>query len=63
MSLLSQVPFVLRFDQTNPGVMESHCSICNRLVAASREITILEIVQQIHLSKRHAPGILPPQEA
>jgi hypothetical protein len=59
MCLLSQDPFVLRFDKTNPGVMESHCSICDRLVAASRELTILEIVQKIHMSKRHAPGNVP----
>jgi hypothetical protein len=53
MSPLSLDPFVLRSDTTNPGVIESHCSVCNRLIAASREMRILEIVQRIHLDKWH----------
>jgi hypothetical protein len=50
---LSLDPFVLRFDITNPGVIESHCAVCNRLIAASREMKVLEIVQRIHLDKWH----------
>jgi hypothetical protein len=55
---LSLDPFVLRSDTTNPGVIESHCSVCNRLIAASREMRILEIVQRIHLDKWHGRGTL-----
>lgn len=55
---LSLDPFVLRFDATNPGVIESHCSVCNRLIAASREMRVLEIVQRIHLDKWHGRGTL-----
>jgi hypothetical protein len=62
MPLLSLNPFVLRFDKTNPGVMESHCSVCHRLVAASRELRVLEIVQRIHLGKWHAPESQLPKE-
>jgi len=62
MALLSLNPFVLRFDKTNPGVMECYCSVCQRLVAASRELRVLEIVQRIHLGKWHAPDSLPPKE-
>jgi hypothetical protein len=50
---LSLDPFVVRFDATNPGVMECHCSVCHRLIAASREMKVLEIVQRIHLDKWH----------
>ena len=53
MSPLSLDPFVLRFDTTNPGVRECHCSVCHRLIAASREMKVLEIVQRIHLDKWH----------
>ncbi|MCU1333417.1 MAG: hypothetical protein JWM08_2409 [Candidatus Angelobacter sp.] len=60
MPLLSLNPFVLRLDKTNPGVMECHCSVCNRLVAASRELRVLEIVQRIHIDKWHLlEGKLP----
>lgn len=64
MTLLSLDPFVLRLDKTNPGVIESHCSVCQRLIAASREMRVLEIVQRIHLGKWHTlqavlPGKLP----
>jgi hypothetical protein len=62
MSLLSLNPFVLRFDKTNPGVMECHCSVCHRMVAASREIRVLEIVQRIHLGKWHTPDNLLPTQ-
>lgn len=54
MPLLAQAPFVLRYDKTNPGVMESHCAVCQRLIAASREMRVLEIVQRIHFHKWHA---------
>jgi hypothetical protein len=50
---LSQDPFVLQFDTTDPGVMECHCSVCHRLIAASRDMKVLEIVQRIHLDKWH----------
>jgi hypothetical protein len=50
---LSLDPFVVRFDTTNPGVMECHCSVCHRLIAASRDMKVLEIVQRIHLDKWH----------
>jgi hypothetical protein len=40
--------------------MESHCSICQRLVAASREMRVLEIVQRIHFDKWHAGDELVP---
>jgi hypothetical protein len=53
MPTLSLDPFVLRSDTTNPGVIESHCSVCNRLIAASREMRVLEIVQRTHLDKWH----------
>jgi hypothetical protein len=53
MPQLSLDPFVLRFDTTNPGVIEAHCSVCSRLIAASREMRVLEIVQRIHLDKWH----------
>ena len=56
MSINSTAPFILLSDETNPGVIESYCSICNRLVAASRELNILEIVQRIHMDKKHAPS-------
>ncbi len=62
MPLLSQAPFVVRYDKTNPGVMESHCSICQRLVAASREMRVLEIVQRIHFDKWHAGDYLVPHK-
>jgi hypothetical protein len=58
MPLLSQDIFVLRFDQTNPGMLESHCSVCQRLVAASREMNVLEIVQRIHLGKWHPETVI-----
>lgn len=58
MPLLSQDIFVLRFDKTNPGVMECHCSVCQRLVAASREMEVLEIVQRIHRSKWHPETLI-----
>ena len=58
MPLLSQDIFVVRFDKTNPGVMESHCSVCQRLVAASREMDVLETVQRIHLSKWHPETLI-----
>jgi hypothetical protein len=46
--------FLLQSDETNPGVIESYCSICKRLVAASREMDIVEIVQRIHIDKKHS---------
>lgn len=58
MVLVSPDILVLRFDKTNPGVMECHCSVCKRLVAASREIAVLEIVQRIHLSKWHPETLI-----
>jgi hypothetical protein len=58
MPLLSQDIFALRFDKTNPGVMECHCSVCRRLVAASREMDVLEIVQRIHRSKWHPETLI-----
>jgi hypothetical protein len=60
MSINSTAPFILLSDETNPGVIESYCSICNRLVAASRELNILEIVQRIHMDKKHTPRTMPP---
>jgi hypothetical protein len=54
-------PFVLRFDTTNPGVIEAHCSVCNRLIAASREMRVLEVVQRIHLDKWHGREALITQ--
>jgi hypothetical protein len=42
MSISSPAPFILLPDETNPGVIESYCSICNRLVAASREMNVLK---------------------
>jgi hypothetical protein len=40
--------------------MECHCSVCNRMVAASRELRVLEIVQRIHIDKWHVlEGKLP----
>lgn len=58
MPLLSQDIFVLRSDKTNPGVMECHCSVCQRLVAASREMDVLETVQRIHLRKWHPETLI-----
>ena len=58
MPLLSQDIFVLRFDKTNPGVMECYCSACRRLVAASRDMDVLETVQRIHLSKWHPETLI-----
>ena len=58
MPLLSQDIFVVRFDTTNPGVMECHCSVCQRLVAASRDLDVLEIVQRIHLNKWHPETLI-----
>jgi hypothetical protein len=60
MSTNSPALFILLSDETNPGVIESYCSICNRLVAASREMNILEIVQRIHIDKRHAGKVPAP---
>jgi hypothetical protein len=62
MAQMSLDPFVLRFDRTNPGVMQSHCLICNRMIAASREMRVLEIVQRIHICKRPAPGNVEPDK-
>lgn len=58
MPLLLQDIFVLRFDMTNPGMLESHCSVCQRLIAASREMNVLEIVQRIHLGKWHPETLI-----
>ena len=58
MPLLSQDIFVLRSDKTNPGVTECHCSVCQRLIAASREMDVLEIVQRIHLGKWHPETLI-----
>ena len=58
MPLLSQDIFVLRFDKTNPGMLECHCSVCQRLLAASREMNVLEIVQRIHLCKWHPETLI-----
>lgn len=58
MALLSQDIFVVRVDKTNPGVMESHCSVCQRLVAASRDMDVLETVQRIHLGKWHRETLI-----
>ena len=58
MPLLLQDIFVLRFDTTNPGMLESHCSVCQRLIAASREMNVLEIVQRIHLGKWHPETLI-----
>jgi hypothetical protein len=62
MAPLSLEPFVLRFDTTNPGVVECHCSVCNRLIAASREMRVLDIVQRIHLDKWHGREALITQK-
>jgi hypothetical protein len=59
---LTLEPFVLRFDVANPGFIESHCSVCNRLIAASREMKVLEIVQRIHLDKWHGRETLITQK-
>lgn len=48
MSALFSLQFAQLPDETNPGVIECYCSICNRLIAASREKRILEIAQRIH---------------
>ena len=61
MPLLSQDIFVLRSDKTNPGVMECHCSVCQRLVAASRDMDVLEIVQRIHLEQVASGNADPAQ--
>jgi hypothetical protein len=58
MPLLSQDIFVVRFDKTNPGVIECYCSVCQRLVAASRDMDVLEIVQRIHLGKWHPETLI-----
>jgi len=62
MPLISPDPFVVKFDKTNPGVMECHCSVCDRLIAASREMRVLEIVQRIHLDKWHGREALLQQK-
>lgn len=51
--------FILQSDENNPGVIESYCSICKRLVAASREMDVVEIVQRIHIDKKHSAASLP----
>jgi hypothetical protein len=51
--------FVLQSDETNSGVIESYSSICKRLVAASREMDIVEIVQRIHIDKKHSTANAP----
>jgi hypothetical protein len=38
-------------DKTNPGVVQSICLFCNRLIAASRETNVLDIAQRIHACK------------
>jgi hypothetical protein len=43
--------FVLYADEVNPGFILCFCSLCNRLVAASREMNVLEIAQRIHICR------------
>lgn len=51
--LMSSLPllefmFDRRQDPTNHGVIESHCFVCKRLVAASRDADILNIAERAH---------------
>jgi hypothetical protein len=48
LSALFSLQFAQLPDETNPGVIECYCSLCNRLIAASREKRILEIAQRKH---------------
>jgi hypothetical protein len=49
--LFSPARFILLPDDTNPDFIQCYCLSCNRLIAASREKMILEIVQRNHTCK------------
>ena len=51
---LLEFMFDRRQDPTNHGVIESHCFVCKRLVAASRDADILKIAEGVHRLPPHS---------
>jgi hypothetical protein len=53
--LFFQPAFEHREDPMNPGRIESHCVLCGRLVAASRDESVLRVAENGHKCRAALP--------